>query len=116
MGAVGSGVLKVTVWPVMIGAASDHPGNGLVPLNEPRGDSDYQRGQIDWTSRPDGTVTGAARVWLPKGVFRYLLFCSGPHEEALMGSTSLEQPIVFDRPGYIDIDPIQNQDVLPRGA
>jgi hypothetical protein len=98
------GQLTVTVWPAYI---------GLGP--EPFDDPNYLRGQIMW--RQQGSdIVGAAQCHAPKGVYRQLLFFNGPQQHALIGTQQLEYPIVFDRPGVIDIDPIRNQDYLPRGA
>jgi hypothetical protein len=51
-----------------------------------------------------------ARVRVPKGIYTHLVFCAGPHQDAHMPpATQLEQPVVFDRPGFIDIDPINQR-------
>lgn len=110
------GELTITVWPPYIGVASGDPSPGPVPAHEPYGDVNYARGMITWRTNPDGTVVGRAEIFAPKGIWTHLVFCSGPHQEALMGQNSFEQPIIFDRPGIIEIDPIQNRDVLPREA
>lgn len=113
MGNVGT--LKVIVWPTYMGVAQGHPGEleGMAPAHEPFDDINYDRGQIFWTQNPDG-VTGVATVYIPKGIYTHLVFCSGPHQPALMASKQLEQPIVFDRPGSVEINPIKNTDYLPR--
>ena len=114
--AGGHGQLSVIVWPVYLGAALGEPGNGTVALGEPYGEPNYQRGQITWTDHGDGVILGSARIYLPKGIWTHLVFCSGWHRDAVMdgGYTQMEHPIVFDRPGILNVDPIRNQDVLPR--
>ena len=106
------GVLNVSVWPTYLGLSSDDPGPGPKPLHEPLGESGYERGQIEWRTEVD-QILGRARVYVPKGVYTHLVFCHGPIDMQV-GSNKLEQPIVFDTPGWIDVDPIQNQDYLPR--
>lgn len=110
----GQGFLSFVVWPAYIGVAHDDPGEGPVPLHEPYDDFDYSRGQIIWVPQPDGDVLGHARIYAPKGVYCYLVFCHGPNRELMIGKDKFDQPIVFDRAGFIDIDPIRNSDYLPR--
>lgn len=113
----GVGVLGVVVWPPYIGLAVcpvGDPGPGPVAVGEPFGDVNYARGMIRWRTEVGGDVVGGADVWLPAGVFTHVVFFSGPHREALMGFKKVEHPVVFDRPGMTRVDPIQNQDFLPR--
>lgn len=111
---VGQGVLGVVVWPTFMGVSAGPPGPGPVPEHEPVGDLNYSRGQITWRTEPDGRVWGSAQVYAPRGVWTHFLFCHGP-TEMMIGERRLEHPIVFDRPGIIDILPIENTDYLPRG-
>lgn len=104
------GELVVNVWPTYVGVGESTDG---VTLAERVGHPDYQRGQIWWDTMPDGEIVGHARVQLPKGVFTHLLFCHAP-TESVIGVQQLEHPVVFDRPGFFDVDPIRNQDYLPR--
>jgi hypothetical protein len=104
------GRLMVDVWPTYIGMGESTDG---VTLSERAGDPDYQRGQISWEAHPDGTITGRARVQLPKGIYTHLMFCHGPVEH-LIGVEQFEHPVVFDRPGFFDVDPIVNKDYMPR--
>jgi hypothetical protein len=108
------GRLGVVIWPTYMGAATADPGEGPVPLHEPFDDIDYSRGQIVWYTQPDGDILGSARVYVPKGVYTHFVFCHGPVRELMIGKRQLEQPIIFDRAGVIDIEPIQNKDYLPR--
>ena len=108
------GVLGVVVWPTYVGVSGGDPGPGPVPEGEPYEDINYSRGQITWQTEPDGRVWGAAQVFVPKGVWTHFLFCHGPNRELMIGQRQLEQPIIFDRPGIIDVDPIENRDYLPR--
>lgn len=107
------GFLSISVWPTYMGVACGDPGDGPVPNHEPWDEYGYERGQIHWRNEDD-KVLGRAQVWCPKGVYTHLVFCSGCVQPAMMGFRPLEQPIVFDRPGLIEVDPIHNQDVLPR--
>lgn len=105
-----TGVLSCVVWPTFIGLAESTDG---ALLREVTGDQDYERGQITWRTRTDGLIVGWARIYAPKGVYTHFVFCTGPSENVL-GVEQMEHPIVFDRPGFVDVDPISNQDVLPR--
>jgi hypothetical protein len=110
--------LGAIVWPVYLGMSTGHPGvvEGAVPLHEPFDDIDYERGQITWVRQPDGEILGRARVCIPKGVWTHYVFCSGFQPAALLGARALEQPLVFDRAGFVDVDPIYNREVLPRNG
>lgn len=104
------GILSIDVWPTYCGLGESTDG---VTLIEQHGHPDYERGQIWWETHDDGTVLGRARVMLPKGVYTHLMFCNGP-SEMLVAVEQLEHPVVFDRPGFFDVDPICNRDYLPR--
>jgi hypothetical protein len=107
------GYLGVSVWPTYVGIAAGDPGPGPVPDHEPFGHVDYERGQIHWRTE-NGEILGRAQISVPKGVYTHLVFCYGPIQEMQAGpGHPLEQPIVFDRAGFIDLDPIQNQSYLP---
>lgn len=117
------GVLTVDVWPPYLGMATDHPGErgSVAPAGEPFGDINYTRGLIQWRNEPDAAspsgvqVVGSAHIYLPAGIFWHLVFFYGPHAvHQVAGSNQLEQPVVFDRPGMIEINPIRNQVYLPR--
>lgn len=102
----GKVVLGVEVWPLYVGVTDG--------AAEPTG-IDYQRGQILWNTHPDGQVLGAARVYVPKGTWTHYVFYSGPQPAAtVMGIVVMEHPIVFDRAGIVDVDPIRNRDIMPR--
>jgi hypothetical protein len=109
---VNHGELTVQVWPAYLGLAESADG---VQFTENVGNPDYDRGQIVWETRKDKSIYGHARVYAPKGVYTHFVFCGGPTEN-VWDVKQLEHPIVFDRPGYVDVDPIQNQDYLPRGT
>lgn len=102
------GKLTAVVWPPYVGL--------WTALGEPLDDPNYSRGMIRWRTEKDGTILGSARITVPTGAFTHLVFFSGPGlPHPSMGvPQKLEHPVVFDRPGFIDIDPIQNQDYLPR--
>ena len=110
------GELSAIVWPPYMGLATGYPGPpGAVAENEPHDDINYARGQIMWRSEPDGTIVGGVKIFVPKGIYTHVVFFSGPHHvHPLMGANQFEQPLVFDRPGIVEIDPVQNLDVLPR--
>ena len=105
------GRLSVDVWPTYVGLAE---ATSETVIREPIGDVDYDRGSIFWDTHPDGSITGHGRVWAPKGTYTHILFGHAP-VESICGVRKLEHPIIFDRAGFVDIDPIQNQDYLPRG-
>ena len=74
-------------------------------------------------SHTDDDVKFGSRTWfLPKTwVYTHIAFFRGPHKEPtdslpppFQGAELLGQPLVFDRPGIIEIDPIRNQERLPR--
>lgn len=109
----GQGHLGAVVWPTYMGVSTGDPGLGPIAMHEPYGDINYSRGQITWHTQPDGDVLGSAQVFAPKGVYTHFLFCHGP-AALVIGNRRIDQPIVFDRPGIIDIEPIRNQDHLPR--
>lgn len=104
------GHLSVEIWPTYMGLGESADGVRLV---EPCGHPDYSRGQITWETRPDGLIVGHARVVLPKGIYTHLMFCHGP-VDLVIGVEAFEHPVVFDRPGFFDVSPIHNQQVLPR--
>lgn len=106
------GELSATVWPSFVGLAESTTEN---VLRESIGDADYDRGQIDWVRKDTGEITGHGRVHIPKGVYTYVIFATGP-VEAVVGVRKLEHPIVVDRPGFADISPIRNKELLPRGS
>ncbi len=112
---MGLGVLGAVVWPPYIGLSEGDPGAGPTAPGEPFEDLNYTRGMIRW--RPEaGGIMGGAKIFVPKGIYTHLVFFSGPHRvHPLMGTNKFEQPLVFDRPGVVEIDPIQNQDYLSRG-
>lgn len=107
------GILGAHVWPVYVGVATDDPGAPPTADNEPLDDFDYARGQITWTPHSDGTITGTARIFAPKGVYTYLLFCMGPHREGFHSAQKMEHPFMFDRAGIIDIN-VGDETQLPR--
>jgi hypothetical protein len=103
------GVLTVDVWPTYMGLGYSTDG---VQLVEQIGTPGYERGPITWETK-DGEILGRARVVLPKGTYTHLLFCHGPCDR-LAGVEQLEHPVVFDRAGFFDVDPIHNRDYVPR--
>jgi hypothetical protein len=65
------------------------------------------RGNIVWFDLVKGL--GRARVYVPKGIYTHSVFCSAPRD-AVMGVNQLAHPLVLDRAGFVDVDPIQNAD------
>lgn len=108
----GFGQVTLDVWPPYVGLGESSDGVGLV---EQSGHTDYQRGVILWETRKDGSIVGHGRVWVPKGIYTHIVFSAGPIYEQWMGVRKLEQPIVFDRAGFVDIGPIHNRELVPRG-
>lgn len=98
----GDGTLSFTVWPSYIGLAADE--QVFVPVD--------QRSQIAWRAEAD-TILGAARCWVPKGVYtRFAFFQSpdGPQSAEML----LPHPHVQPVDGWITVDPIQNTDPVVR--
>jgi len=115
----GEGTFGGIIWPTHLGAAVAHPGVGPRPANEPTGDPDYGRGQIEWMLESDGPyrgqIVGRASVRVPAGRYTHLVFTYGPADLPLLaGATQFEHPLVYERAGVMDVYPIQNQDTLPR--
>lgn len=110
----GIGQLIVDVWPPYVGMTTQDPGPpGTLALGEPD-DANYARGMIKWRTEHGNTI-GAAHIYIPKGIYTHIVFFSGPHRNhSLMGANQLEQPVVFDAPGMIELNPIHNQEYLPR--
>lgn len=107
---LGFGILGANVWPTYVGLAES---TSETIIREPIGDMDYDRGPITWVTQPDGSIIGHGRVNACKGVYTHIVFGYAP-VESIAGITRMEQPIIFDRAGWVDISPIQNQDYLPR--
>src|ERR1700757_1126780 len=104
------GFLGADVWAPYIGLAS-----GPLASFEPFDDPNYQRGMIAWRTDPHGLIWGRAEIAAPKGIYTHLIFFWGPHKiHATARVNPLEQSIVFDRAGFVEIDPIVNKDYLPR--
>ena len=112
----GQGQLQAIVWPPYIGLSSSDPGLGPTALGEPFEDPYYARGTIKWRREPDGEVVGGAIVRVPKGIYRFIVFFSGPRREhpLMLPVNPMEHPMVFDRPGDVEIDPINNLGYLQR--
>lgn len=107
----GFGTLALDVWPPYVGLGESADG---VLISEQSGHVNYQRGVILWEIRKDGSVIGSGRVWAPRGTYTHIIFASGPIYEPWMGVRKLEHPIVFDRAGFVDINPIHNRELVPR--
>lgn len=96
------GRLAIAVWPVYLGLAE---ATSESILREPTEHLDYERGRIDWFDTANGL--GRARVYLPKGQYTHFVFCTGPRENVI-GVEQMAHPLLFDRSGYVDVDPIRN--------
>jgi hypothetical protein len=110
----GTGVMTAVVWPAYLGVSTDDPGDGWIPQFEPYDDFNYNRGMIVWRPQRNGDVLGAAEVFAPKGRYTHFIFCVGPHAHGMIGKRPMAHPIIFLTPGIIDVNPIRNQDYLPR--
>lgn len=104
------GFLTVDVWPTYVGVGEL---TGDSTITEHNGHPDYERGQIWWDTMPNGDIIGHARIRLPKGAWTHLLFCHGP-VGLIIGAEQFEHPVVFDRAGFFDVDPIVNKNYMPR--
>ena len=99
------GSLAAIMWPLHLGVS--------VGDLEPFGEDGYERGPIEWEWR-DGHILGKARVWVPKGTWTHHVFCTSPLRDSVMDRRQMEHPLIFDRPGFVDVDPITFLQVLPR--
>ena len=101
-------ILSAEVWPVYVGFATDDPGPGPMPLCEPCFHLDYERGQITWTTMPNGEIVGRAHVWVPGGLtYTHMLYLHGPGSlPMLTGKKQLPHPVQLTARGSIEIDPI----------
>ena len=104
------GELTPHVWPPYVGLSTTE--------GEPIDDPNYGRGLISWRTEPDGSILGSARILAPKGIYTHVVFYSGPRKEhpPMPGHEpqQVPHPVVFDRPGTIEINPIRNGEYLPR--
>ena len=94
----GEGNVTVHVWPAHIGFGS-RPDEVL---------SADLRAQIHWRI-DDGEIVGAAKVWVPQGVYDYLLYfhdLGGPPVVA----AKFDQPFTAPVADYVVVDPIRNED------
>lgn len=89
--------LSAVVLPSHLGASQ---GFNLSRIEEPADDPDYERSPIAWENTPDGTI-GHARIHLPKGAWTHVLFFQ---QNNFLRANRNAYPIVFDRPGYLDVD------------
>lgn len=109
MGLSGGGeiILSAEVWPVYVGFSTFDPGLGPQAAFEPI-HLDYERGQIVWTTMPNGEVVGRAKVWVPGNItLTHLLYLHGPGSLPMMvGKRQLPHPISLTERGSIEIDPI----------
>jgi hypothetical protein len=110
------GFLGAAIRPPYIGLACNEFHNGAVAEGEPFDDLNYSRGQIEWRVLGGGVIVGKALVYAPKGLYTHVVFFWGPSREHLLAGEpqQLEHPVPFDRPGFIEIDPIGDADYLPR--
>lgn len=117
-GAESTGVratLGAIVWPVYVGVSNGHPGGvvGAVPIGEPWGHPDYERGQITWERQPpsvlypEGEILGRALIKAPPGIWTHWVFCSGFQQAALMDTTPMDFPTALQQCTIIDLRPIR---------
>lgn len=112
------GFLGAVVWAPYVGLTVSPPGVGPVAFGEPIDDPNYGRGLISWRTQADGLIVGSAQILVPKGVYTHVVFFSGPaRPHGMMGVPQvIEHPIVFDRPGVVELDPIGCGEYLPRAS
>ena len=94
----GAGNVTVHVWPAHIGFGTH--------LDEVL--SSDLRSQIQWRIA-GGEIVGAATVWVPAGVYDYLLYfadLAGPPVVA----AKFDHPFTAPRADYVVVDPIRNED------
>jgi hypothetical protein len=108
MSGGGEIILGAEVWPAYVGFSTADPGVGPRADNEPAFNVDYERGQIHWTTMPNGEIAGRAEVWVPGGLtFTHMLYLYGPGSLPMMaGSRQLPHPVCLTARGQIGVDPI----------
>lgn len=111
------------VWPVYVGVTDGDPGEPYGPCNgEPFYNLDYQRGQILWSTMPNGEIVGRATILVPAGNYTHLTYHYGPgvwpSGPQLMGKRQLDHGLRFVNKGSVTIDPINKGDWLcmPRSS
>lgn len=111
-GGGGEIILTAEVWPTHVGFTFDDPGLGPQPNWEPTLSLDYQRGQIYWTTMPNGEIIGRTNVLVPgKIVLTHMVYLHGPGSLPMMcGKRQLPHPVCLTASGLIDIDPINYGD------
>ena len=112
MSGGGEIILTAEVWPTHVGFTQVDPGPGPQPVGEPVFSVDYERGQIAWTTMPNGEVVGHATVVVPgKLVFTHMVYLHGPGSLPMMcGYRTLPHPVMLTARGAITIDPICYRD------
>lgn len=90
------GVFNAIILPNVLGVSTN-----WLPLGEPLGDINYQRGDIIWSNTAEGTV-GNARLFLPAGTWSHLLFYQ-QDGYFLRANVIGPHPLHFPKPGFIDV-------------
>jgi len=97
------GRIQIAVWPA-------HIGFGETPDERvPQG----RRAQIQWRVE-GGKIVGGARVWVPEGVYPYLLYyqdLDGPPSAV----AQFAHPFFAPHGDWVDVDPIENNDPAALG-
>lgn len=113
----GEGVLGAFVWPVYVGLSNGQPDPACT--GEPFMHPDYQRGQITWTTMPNGEIIGRAVIHVPAGSYTHLTYHYGPSiwpsGPQLMGYRQNDHGLRFPQAGTATIDPINEGDWLQEG-
>lgn len=105
-------ILTAEVWPTHVGFTQCDPGPGPQPDGEPVLSLDYERGQIHWTTMPNGEIVGRTKVIVPGGItLTHMVYLHGPGSLPMMcGKRQLPHPVSLTSAGAIEIDPINYGD------
>lgn len=104
MSGGGDGTLGFIVWPTHCGAVNDRG-------EEPMGDPDYGRGQINWALNEQGRLVGRTRVNVPAGDWTHLIYTHNPTQPGYITAQKLAHPLRMSAKGTIDLMDITDDDV-----
>lgn len=102
----GEGVLTFTILPVYAGAV-----NRLG--EEPLSNRDYQRGMIRWDVRPDGERVGRSNIYVPQGIWQWVIYCYHPTLPIFYAVEKLRNPVSLLGSGMVSLDYITMENIKP---
>lgn len=109
VGNLGGGeiILTAKILPIYVGAV-----NSLG--QEPMSDSAYQRGTLVWDVMPNDEILGRARIMVPAGTWRWLIYAHHPTAPAFVYAEKLANDMVFSGAAAIDLDCINSAAIIDR--